>query len=58
MIDAKGDYLLPPQFDKEEILYCDIENTDEAIKEKMTLDTSGHYNRLDIFDFSVDRKRK
>jgi predicted amidohydrolase len=58
VIDAKGEYLLPPQFDKEEILYCAIENTDEAIKEKMTLDTSGHYNRLDIFDFSVDRKRK
>ncbi len=58
VIDAKGEYLLQPQFNKEEILYCIIENPDEAIKEKMTLDTSGHYNRWDIFDFSVDRRRK
>ncbi len=58
VINAKGDYLLPPQFGKDEILYCTIQNTEEAIKEKMTLDTSGHYNRTDIFDFSVNRKRK
>jgi nitrilase len=58
VIDSKGNYLLPPQFDKEEILYCTIENFDTAIKEKLTLDTSGHYNRWDIFDFTVNKKRK
>lgn len=58
VIDPKGEWLLAPQFDKEEILYCTIENLDMAIKEKMTLDTSGHYNRWDIFDFTVERKRK
>lgn len=58
VIDPAGNYLLPPQFDKEEILYCTIDNFDTAIKEKLTLDTSGHYNRWDIFDFSIDRKRK
>lgn len=58
VIDPKGNYLLVPQFDKEEIFYCTIENFDVAIKEKLTLDTSGHYNRWDIFDFTVDRKRK
>ncbi len=56
VIDAKGEYLLLPQFDKEEILYCIIENTDVAIKEKMTLDTSGHYNRWDIFDLVLIEK--
>ena len=58
VIDPKGNYLLTPQFDKEEILYCAIENFDSVIKEKLTLDTSGHYNRWDIFDFTVNRKRK
>ena len=58
VIDPKGNYLLTPQFDKEEILYCSIDNFDTAIKEKLTLDVSGHYNRWDIFDFTVDRKRK
>jgi predicted amidohydrolase len=58
VIDPTGNYLLTPQFDKEDILYCTIENFDTAIKEKLTLDTTGHYSRWDIFDFSVDRKRK
>jgi predicted amidohydrolase len=58
VIDPKGNYLLSPQFDKEEILYYTIDNFDSAIKEKLTLDTSGHYNRWDIFDFTVNRKRK
>ncbi len=58
VFDAKGNYLMMPQFDKEEILYCTIENTDTAIKEKMTLDTSGHYYRPDIFEFNVNRKKR
>ena len=58
VIDPKGNYLLEPQFDKEEILYCTIDNFDTAIKEKLTLDTTGHYSRWDIFDFTVNRKRK
>lgn len=58
VIDPKGNYLLEPQFDKEEILYCTIDNFDTAIKEKLTLDTTGHYSRRDIFDFTVNRKRK
>ncbi len=58
VIDPKGNYLLEPQFDKEEILYCTIKDFDIAIKEKLTLDTSGHYNRWDIFDFTINRNRK
>jgi predicted amidohydrolase len=58
VIDPKGNYLLEPRFDAEEILYCAIDNFDTALKEKMTLDTTGHYSRWDIFDFSVEKKRK
>ncbi len=58
VVDPSGKYLLEPQFDKEDILYCTIENFDTALKEKLTLDTTGHYSRWDIFDFTVNRKRK
>ncbi|MEO7291991.1 MAG: carbon-nitrogen hydrolase family protein [Ginsengibacter sp.] len=58
IIDPRGEFIVQPQFDKQEILYCTIENTDAALKEKLTLDTSGHYNRSDIFDFSFNNKRK
>lgn len=58
VIDPTGSFILPPQFDKEDILYCTINNFDTAIKEKMTLDVSGHYNRWDVFDFGVTRNRK
>jgi hypothetical protein len=58
IIEPKGDYLLPSKFDTEEVLYCTPENFDVEIKEKMTLDVSGHYNRWDIFDLSINRKRK
>lgn len=58
VIDPKGNYLLEPQFDREEILYCVVEDFDITIKEKVTLDTSGHYSRWDIFEFTVNRNRK
>lgn len=58
VIGPAGQFILSPQLDKEEILYCNIDNLDEAIGEKMTLDVSGHYNRPDIFDFTVDRQRR
>lgn len=58
VIGPDGNYLLAPQFDFEEIRYCIIENFDAPIKEKLTLDTTGHYSRRDIFVLSVDRKRK
>jgi predicted amidohydrolase len=58
VIAPDGNYILTPQFDREEILYCTLDNFDKIIKEKLTLDTSGHYNRWDIFDFTVERKRK
>jgi nitrilase len=58
VIAPDGNYILTPQFDREDILYCTIDNFDAVIKEKLTLDTSGHYNRWDIFDFTVERKRK
>ena len=40
----------------ERIITCEID-VSEVIKERMTLDTSGHYQRRDVFDFAVNTKR-
>lgn len=56
VVAPNGRYLIEPIFDKEELIICDL-NLDETIKERMTLDTSGHYQRRDIYGFEVDRSR-
>jgi predicted amidohydrolase len=50
-------YLAGPCFDEETILYADLD-LGETIREKMTLDVSGHYSRPDVFSFGVNRERK
>lgn len=57
IIGPNGKYLVEPVFDREELIVCDC-HLDDAIKERMTLDTSGHYQRNDIFNFEVDKKRR
>ena len=58
IIGPNGKYILEPQFGTEETIYFEIENLTDTLEEKMTLDTSGHYNRNDVFDFKVNRDRK
>lgn len=57
IIGPNGKYLVEPVFDREELIIGDC-HLDDAIKERMTLDTSGHYQRSDIFNFEVDKKRR
>ncbi|MFZ6665860.1 carbon-nitrogen hydrolase family protein [Peijinzhouia sedimentorum] len=57
VIGPDGNYILPPVFDKELIIYAELD-ANEVIKERMTLDVTGHYNRNDIFDFSINDSRK
>jgi nitrilase len=52
-----GSVLLEPQFDRDEIIYFEIENFDEVIKEHITLDVTGHYSRQDVFEFEVNKNR-
>jgi predicted amidohydrolase len=52
IIGPGGKYVVEPVFDKEELIVGEI-NTDEIIKERMTLDTSGHYQRRDIFQYRL-----
>ncbi len=57
IIGPDGKYLLEPQYEVEEIIIFEINDLNRAFEEKMTLDTSGHYNRNDIFDFKVNHSR-
>mgnify|MGYP000947033070 CR=1 FL=1 len=53
-----GSTLLEPQFDKNEVIYFDLNDTKQVIKEHITLDVAGHYSRPDIFSFGIDRGRQ
>jgi nitrilase len=57
IIAPDGRYIVPPCYDDETILTAEID-LDEVIQEKMTLDVSGHYQRLDVFTFDVSRERR
>lgn len=56
IIDPKGNYVLEPVFNQEVLLVQEI-NLQETIRERMTLDVSGHYQRPDVFRFSINTKR-
>ena len=58
IIGPYGNYILEPQFDKDGIIIHEITGLDRVVKERMTLDVSGHYSRNDIFNFSVNKERK
>ncbi|HVI82621.1 MAG TPA: carbon-nitrogen hydrolase family protein [Chthoniobacterales bacterium] len=55
IIGPDGCYVVEPVFDREMTIIADVDLT--AIdREKMTLDVSGHYNRPDVFDFSLRKQ--
>ena len=56
VIGPDGGYIIEPTIGSEGILMAELDLT-AALGEKMTLDTAGHYNRNDIFDFSINSKR-
>lgn len=58
VIAPNGDYILPPQYDKAGIFMVEIDNLHQTYEERMALDVTGHYNRADVFDFQVDKKRR
>ncbi|MEM9821277.1 MAG: carbon-nitrogen hydrolase family protein [Bacteroidota bacterium] len=58
VIGPDGHYLLPPQFDQIGIIMVEIDQLDRLIGERMTLDTTGHYNRRDVFDLTINKERK
>jgi predicted amidohydrolase len=57
VVGPDGFYLLEPQFNVGGILYVDMPAHKKILAERMNLATSGHYQRWDLFDFRVDKKR-
>lgn len=57
VIGPDGAYLLEPQFNKEELLLVTIDDWESILRERMTMDVSGHYYRPDVFNFEVNDER-
>jgi len=55
VIGPDGKYILAPQHNTSGIIIVDIDDLDLAIGERMNLDTSGHYQRDDVFEFNVKK---
>lgn len=55
IISPMGKTLAGPLFDKEGILYAEIDHR-EIVKAKMDFDVIGHYARPDIFEFNLKKQ--
>ncbi len=52
IVNPFGKYVAGPVWDKEEMLIADL-NLDEVVMSRLDFDVIGHYDRPDIFKFSV-----
>lgn len=56
IVGPDGKYILEPQWDKEGIFTVEV-NLAKCYEERMSLDVTGHYQRHDVFDLQVNKKR-
>lgn len=56
IVGPEGDVIAESSVDEETIIYGELDLV-RAIELKQHHDLAGYYNRFDVFDFSVDRKR-
>ena len=54
IIAPDGAYVVPPVYERPEILVADLE-LDRIREESMTLDVTGHYHRPELFTFKVEQ---
>lgn len=52
-----GSIDLAPIYDNDAVIYHTIEDVNRTTEERMTLDVSGHYQRPDVYQFSINRNR-
>ncbi|MEM6377828.1 MAG: carbon-nitrogen hydrolase family protein [Bacteroidota bacterium] len=57
VIGPDSNYLLEPQFDREALLVFDVQDLAAVKRGRLKLDVSGHYNRADVFDLEINKKR-
>lgn len=55
IIGPNGQLITEQVYDEETIIYAEID-LNQKVKESMTLDVTGHYQRNDVFDFKVNKK--
>ncbi|MBN1650497.1 MAG: carbon-nitrogen hydrolase family protein [Bacteroidales bacterium] len=58
VIGPDGNYIMEPQFDIGGIIYVELPALKTVLEERMNLATSGHYQRWDVFDFHINKKRE
>lgn len=56
IIGPDGTYLTEPLKEQEGIVSAELD-IERCIQERMTLDVTGHYNRPDVFQFTVNKNR-
>lgn len=56
VIAPDGSFLMKQLKNKEKLQVVDLDLS-KSVKEKMTLDTSGHYQRPDVFSLRINKKR-
>lgn len=57
IINPRGEYIAGPVYDKEEIVYGDID-LGQILRAKSIIDAAGHFTRPDIFRFEVKREKE
>jgi predicted amidohydrolase len=57
IIGPNGHYVMEPQYGNDALLVQTIDLT-QTLKERMTLDVTGHYARPDVFDFSLIQRER
>ncbi len=57
IIGPNGEYIVEPVFDREVLVVGEVD-LNNLVRERMTLDVSGHYQRDDVFKFEVKGERR
>jgi predicted amidohydrolase len=56
IVGPDGQYILAPQFDIEGIFTAEVD-LNRCAEERLALDVTGHYQRHDVFELTVNKKR-
>jgi predicted amidohydrolase len=56
IVGPDGQYILEPQFDIEGVFTAEVD-LNRCAEERLALDVTGHYQRHDVFELTVNKKR-
>lgn len=57
IVGPDGHYVMEPIWDKEGVFVQEVD-LKRCVEERMALDVTGHYQRNDVFDLTINRSRK